>query len=125
MDNNRFPLSSCCATTPSAMCFWTAAFLLAYGATLVLRSTWPALNPYGDTLLLAALGVACVLNAGRNRTYHCVVTGPLFLVGAIVAGLTDAGIWHVPPGVLWGVVLMGVGAAFVAEWRATSAHRTT
>jgi hypothetical protein len=49
----------------------------------------------------------------------------LFLVGAIVAGLTDAGIWHVPPGVLWGVVLMGVGAAFVAEWRATSAHRTT
>ncbi|MGH9409756.1 MAG: hypothetical protein ACRD1V_09915, partial [Vicinamibacterales bacterium] len=93
--------------------------LLAYGAALILRTVWPALNPSENTLLLSALSVACFINFGRNRTYHCVLTGPLFLAGAIVAALTDAGIWHIPSSVLWGAVAMGVGAAYVAEWRGT------
>ncbi|MGH9410666.1 MAG: hypothetical protein ACRD1V_14575, partial [Vicinamibacterales bacterium] len=33
MSTSRSGLGVCCATTPSAMCFWTAVFLLAYGAT--------------------------------------------------------------------------------------------
>ena len=118
MTATRSTLRSCCATTPSSACFWTIVFLLAYGATLVLRSVWAALDRFGDALLLTALGAACVLNAARNRTYHCVLTAPLFLVAAIVAALADAGIWHIRSGLLWGTVIVGVGGAFVAEWRA-------
>ena len=32
-----------CCTTPSAMGFWAAAFVLLYGAALLLASGWPAL----------------------------------------------------------------------------------
>ena len=99
-------------------------FLVAFGAVLVLQTIWPALNPYENTLLLTALAVACFANFGRNRTFHCALTGPLFLAGAIVAALTDARVWHVPPGVLWGAIAVGVGAAFMAEWRASRPRET-
>ena len=124
MSANRARLDSCCTTTPSAIYFWTTMFVLAYGATLVLQWVWPALGRFGDALLLTALGAACVLNAVRNRTYHCVLTAPLFLGAAIAAAVADAGVWHVPLGLFWGVVAAGVGAAFLTEWRAARESRS-
>lgn len=110
-------LARSCCTSPAAMWFWAAAFAALYGIGLVLRSTWPLFEPYGDTLLLAALGGACFINFGRNRTLHCGLTGPLFLVAAIVAALMEAGIWAIREDALWGVVLAGVALAFLIEWR--------
>ena len=112
-----FRFSQTCCTSPAAMWFWAAAFAVLYEMGLLMRSTWPVFEPYADTLLLAALGAACFINFGRNRTLHCGLTGPLFLVAAIVAALIEAGIWGVSEEVLWGVVLIGVALAFLIEWR--------
>ena len=114
----RFPLSQTCCTSPAAMWFWAAAFVLLYGAGLFARATWPVFEPYADTLLLAALGLACFINFGRNRTLHCGLTGPLFLIAAVVAFLMEAGVWNVNEDALWGLVLVGVALAFLIEWRA-------
>ena len=113
---SRFLARSCC-TTPAAMCFWAAAFVLVYGAGLLLSSLWPPLSPFGDTLILAALGIACVINFSRNRTLHCGIIGPIFLVGAVAAALIESGRWAADLSAVWGVVLVGVGIAFVLEWR--------
>jgi len=113
---------SCC-TTPSAIVFWAVMFLLFYGTVLLLRNAWPALEPFGDALILAALGAACFVNYGRNRTLHCMLTGPLFLVAAVIAGLSETGIWRVDELALWGLVLLAVALAFVAEWRVTRTTR--
>jgi len=107
---------SCC-TTPAAMCFWAAAFVLVYGAGLLLRSLWPALQSFGDTLLLLSLGAACFINFTRNRTLHCGITGPLFALGGLTAALIEGGVWHFDMTIVWGFVLIGVGTAFVIEWR--------
>jgi len=112
-----FRFSQSCCTSPAAMWFWAAAFAVLYGIGLVMRSAWPVFEPYADTLLLVALGAACFINFGRNRTLHCGLTGPLFLVAAIVAVLIEAGIWDVGEEALWGVVLVGVALAFLVEWR--------
>ena len=112
----RIIAQSCC-TTPAAMCYWVAAFVLVYGASLLMASVWPMLGPYGDTLILAALGSACFINFGRNRTLHCGITGPMFLVGAGAAALIESGRWAADLSVVWGVVLFGVGIAFIIEWR--------
>jgi hypothetical protein len=112
-----FRFSQSCCTSPAAMWFWAAAFAVLYGVGLIARSTWPVVEPYADTLLLAALGAACFMNFGRNRTLHCGLTGPLFLVAAIIAALMEAGIWDVSEDALWGVVLVGVAVAFLIEWR--------
>ena len=112
-----FRFSQSCCTSPAAMWFWAAAFAVVYGIGLVMRSTWPVFEPYADTLLLVALGAACFINFGRNRTLHCGLTGPLFLAAAIVAALIEAGIWEVSEEALWAVVLVGVALAFLVEWR--------
>ena len=54
-------LARSCCTTPTAMCFWGAVFVLVYGAGLVVRSVWPAAAPFGDTTMLAAIAAAFVL----------------------------------------------------------------
>jgi hypothetical protein len=108
-------LAGSCCTTPSAMGFWAAAFVLLYGAALLLSSVWPGLRPYGDTLIFLALGAACFINFSRNRTLHCGITGPIFVVGAIAAAFIESGTWAFDLGVLWGIVLFGVGIAFVVE----------
>jgi hypothetical protein len=119
----RFTFSQTCCTSPAAMWFWAAAFVVLYGIGLFARSTWPVFEPYGDTLLLAALGFACFINFGRNRTLHCGLTGPLFLIAAVVAFLMEAGVWDVNEDALWGLVLVGVALAFLIEWRAVGRQR--
>ena len=114
----RFTFGQTCCTSPGAMWFWAAAFVVLYGLGLFARSTWPVVEPYAYTLLLAALGIACFINFGRNRTLHCGLTGPLFLIAAVVAFLMEAEVWDVNEGTLWGLVLVGVALAFLIEWRA-------
>jgi hypothetical protein len=110
-------LGRSCCTTPAAMCFWAAIFVLIYGAGLLLTSVWPQVRPFEDTLILVALAAACAVNFWRNRTLHCGITGPLFLVGAVAAALIEAGAWRFDLAIVWGVVLLGVGIAFIVEWR--------
>ena len=114
---NRQLLARSCCTTPAAICLWAAAFVLMYGAGLLLRSFWPALQVFGDTLLLFSLAAACFINFRRNRTLHCGITGPLFAVAGVAAALSEGGAWHIDMAVVWGLVLLGVGIAFVIEWR--------
>ena len=115
-------LARSCCTTPSAMGFWAAAFVIIYSAALVLTSLWPAGRIFGDTLILGALGAACFINFGRNRTLHCGITGPLFILGAVAAGLIEASIWHLDMAIVWGVVLLGVCLALLLEWWSFTEH---
>jgi hypothetical protein len=98
-------------------------FLVFYGGALLLRNVWTTLAPFGDTLILAALGAACLVNYGRNRTLHCMLTGPVFLMAAVVAGMSETAILQVDLLALWGLVLLAVVLAFIAEWRATRTTR--
>jgi hypothetical protein len=100
------------------MCLWAAVFVIIDGAGLLLTSVWPAIQVFEDTLILFALAAACFINFGRNRTLHCGITGPLFLIGGLAAALIEAGVWRFDLAVVWGLVLLGVGIAFVIEWRA-------
>ena len=119
----RFTFNQTCCTSPTAMWFWAAAFVVMYVIGLFARSTWPVFEPYADTLLLAALGLACFINFGRNRTLHCGLTGPLFLIAAVVAFLMEAEVWDVNEDALWGLVLIGVALSLLIEWRAVGPQR--
>ncbi len=69
-------------------------------------------------------GGACVANFRHNRTLHCAITGPLFLVAAILALLVDRGDLVIQPPALWGVVLAVTGLAFLLEWRTVGQARS-
>jgi hypothetical protein len=64
----------------SSLIWWIPAILLLVSPLLMTRYltvVWPA--------LLALMGVACLLNARRCGRIHCYVTGPFFLILALVA----------------------------------------
>jgi hypothetical protein len=105
------------------MSFWAVMFVLFYGGALLLKQVSSTLQPFGDTLILAALGAACVVNYRRNRTLHCMLTAPLFLLAAAAAGLIETDIWRISETVLWAGVLFAVALAFIVEWRATRRHQ--
>jgi len=99
------------------MCFWGVTALLIYGGGLLLVAMWPAIRAFPSTLILFAMGGACLINYARNGTLHCVITAPVSLLAALVMALSEAGIWHVSDLVLWGLVLVAVATAFLNEWR--------
>lgn len=61
------------------------------------------------------MAVGCFANAFKNRTYHCVLTGPLFLIAATL--LLSSDLTHVKPAAVWAAVIVGTGIAFLLEWR--------
>lgn len=104
-------------TTPGALCYACAVFFVVYGLGLLAWQLWPELGRFDETLVLGAIGVACVANYRRNCTVHCSVTGPLFLVGAGALALIEGGLWSGETGLVWSVMLIGTGLAFLYEWR--------
>ncbi|HVB07347.1 MAG TPA: hypothetical protein VNF00_00250 [Candidatus Acidoferrales bacterium] len=108
-----------CCSSWQALCFWGCAFVVFYAAGL-LAIYWLHLQSYQTSALFAALGLACVANAVRNRTFHCVITGPFFLLVALTFGLVTAGVWKIPTAPLWATVVIVVCAALLLERRFAS-----
>jgi hypothetical protein len=114
---------SVCCSSPAAMCYWSAASLIAWGVLSVVGSYWRPLHASSAATVLLAMAIGCVANWFRNRTLHCAITGPLFLVAAAVFLLPGVSRAHVNRLWVWPFVLVGVGIAFLLEWRYTSAPR--
>ena len=106
-----------CCSSPAAICYWFAVSFIAWGALSLIGIYWHPLHGSAAATILFAMGIGCVANWLRNRTLHCAFTAPLFLVAAFVFLLSDASIVHVKSILIWPIVLIGVGAAFLVEWR--------
>jgi len=76
---------------------------------------WHPLHATSAVTCLLAMAVGCFANAFKNGTYHCVLTGPLFLIAAIL--LLSSDFTHVTPSSIWIIVVVGTGIAFFLEWR--------
>jgi hypothetical protein len=69
--------------------------------------------PGGNLLGRYERGLFC--ECVQNPTHHCVLTGPLFLVGAIL--LLSSDFTHIKPMVIWIGIFAGTGMALLLEWR--------
>jgi hypothetical protein len=112
----KAPEKRFCCLTPRAACTWVAAFLILYGLGLVVLHLGH-LERYRGTVFFAAMGLACFFNFAWNRTFHCFITGPFFLLVALALALETYGVWRLSNAVLWPVVLIVVGIAFLLERR--------
>lgn len=72
-------------------------------------------------VLFVWMGTGCVLNARRCHRLHCYISGPVFLLGAVVLGLVAAGLLALGPHALnniVGVTLVVALLSFVPEiWK--------
>src|SRR6266852_3275869 len=108
-----------CCTSPAAMCYWFAVSLVAWGVLSFIGIFWRPVHAFSAATILFAMAIGCIANWLRHRTLHCAITGPLFLIAALVFLLSDVTMTHVNNLLVWPFVLIGVGIAFLLEWRYT------
>lgn len=113
---NRAPREVCCSS-PASMCYWLTVSLVAWGLLSLIGLYWHPLRALSAETILFAMGIGCAANWLRNRTLHCGITAPLFLVLGVVSLLSDMQVIFVRSALVWDSTLVGVGIAFLLEWR--------
>ena len=104
-----------CCSSPASICYWLIVSVAAWAAFATIGRFWHPLNGSSAATCLLAMAVGCFANALKNRTYHCMLTGPLFLIAGIL--LLSSNLTHVKPIPIWAGVIVGTGIAFLLEWR--------
>ena len=123
----RDTVSSTQSTPASAkdMAGSTRSFLLYWGipiAVLVLSGFADGgnVNLFAWPPALAWMGIACLHNARQCGRLHCYITGPYFLVMALLSVLHGLDILPLgPTGWSWigaATAIGGIGLTFVPEW---------
>jgi hypothetical protein len=106
-----------CCSSPATICYWFVASLIAWGLLSLLGIYWWPFRALSATTSYLAMAAGCFANWFRNRTLHCGVTAPLFLLAGLVSLLSETDVVYVDSRLVWPFVVMGGGLAFLLEWR--------
>ena len=106
-----------CCSSPASICYWFVVSLVAWGVLSVIGIFWRPLHAMSPSTCLFAMAIGCFANWAKNRTLHCGITGPSFLIAGIVFLLSGERWLHVSLGLVWTFVLIGTVLAFLLEWR--------
>ena len=102
------------------MWYWFIVSLAAWGLFSLIGVYWHPLRASSAQTILLAMAVGCVANWLQNRTLHCGITGPILLIAGVMSLLSDLRVIHTSSALLWSLTLIGVGIAFLVEWRYAS-----
>jgi hypothetical protein len=81
-----------CCSSPAAMCYWFAVALIAWGDIALIGMYWRPLRASSAATIFLAMAIGCLTNwlsYNRNRTFHCVIAGPLFLIVGFLLLLSE------------------------------------
>jgi hypothetical protein len=106
-----------CCSSPAAMCYWFIVSLTTWGVLSLIGVYWRPLHASSAAACLFAMAIGCLANWLKNRSFHCAITGPLFLIAGAAFLLEGVGVIPVNNHLVWGFVLIGIGIAFLLEWR--------
>ena len=106
-----------CRSSPATICYWFAASLCAWGLLSLLGVYWHPLHASSASTILFAMAIGCAANWLRNFTFHCAITGPIFLIAGFVFLLPAVVAFRVSTSWVWPFILIAVGVAFLLEWR--------
>src|SRR5213080_132731 len=101
-----------CCSSPTAMCYWFATSLIAWGVLGVAGVYWSPLHWYSASTILLAAGIGCIANWLRNRSFHCVITGPLFFLTAILFLMGSLRFTRLDVNLVCSLLLVGSCVAF-------------
>jgi hypothetical protein len=110
------PVEACC-TSPAAICYWFIVSLITWGVLSLIGIYWRPLQASPPAACLLAMATGCFANWIRNHSFHCIITGPLFLIAGVTFLLAGVGVIHVNAVLTWQFVLIGIAIAFLLEWR--------
>lgn len=112
---------SYCPTTLRSAATWLAAAAALVAGAVLISSVAPGGTVFVHALIYAAFGGACLVTWRRCRTAHCAITGPGFLIIALVLALGELGAWRVTAQFVWMAFAATIGAGLLFEllvaWR--------
>lgn len=106
-----------CCSSPASIAYWFAVSLGVWVLLSLIGLYWHPLRAYAAETILFAMAIGCIANWIKNRTLHCGITAPLFLALGFISLLVDVHIMYFSSALLWTLILLGVGVAFLLEWR--------
>jgi hypothetical protein len=106
-----------CCSSPRTLCYWFAVSAIAWGVLSLIGIYWAPLHASSAATCLFAMAIGCLANWFRNRTFHCAITGPLFLIAGLVFLLSGEHLIHASTRWVWAFVIVVVGFALLLEWR--------
>jgi hypothetical protein len=109
-------LEACCSS-PASICYWFIVSMVAWGVLSLIGIFWLPLHATSPSVCLFAMATGCFANWARNRTFHCGITGPLFLIAGVVFLLSGERLLRVRAGLVWTFVAIGTGIALLLEWQ--------
>jgi hypothetical protein len=119
-------MAACCEPEPESSAsrrskdlttrHWAQSIWIANYVTLATGWVVASWRPYLWTAGLAAAGILCIVNAHRCGRLHCHVTGPLYVVGAVLTVLKANDLLPVSWTVLGVAILGGVAIAYAPEF---------
>ena len=106
-----------CCSSPASICYWCSASLVAWGVLSLIGIYWHPLHASSASTVLLAMAFGCAANWLRNHTFHCAISGPVFLIAAFLLLPSDVTTLRANSFWVWTFVLIAIGAAFLLEWR--------
>jgi hypothetical protein len=106
-----------CCSSPASIRYWVVTSLVAWAVLSLIGIFWLPLHARSASTCLFAMAIGCFANWTRNRTLHCGVTGPLFLIAGLVFLLSGERLLRFGASLIWAFVVIGTGLAFLLEWR--------
>jgi len=99
------------------MFYWFIVSLIAWGVLGVIGVFSHPFRVSASAACLIAMAIGCAANWFRNRSFHCSITGPVFLIAGLMFLLADTRVIHGSVLLVWPFVLIATGFAFQLEWR--------
>lgn len=96
---------------------WLVISLASWLIIGFLGTFWHPMRIQSATAIYFALAVGCFANWFKNRTLHCAITGPIFIVLGSLSLLSELGFLRTPDRLSWLTLLFGIPAAFLSEWQ--------
>jgi len=105
-----------CCSSPATMCYWFVVSVAAWGALSLIGIYWHPLHASSAVACLFAMAIGCLANWFKNHSFHCAITGPLFMIAGALFLASEVHIIQINESWLWSCVVIGVGMAFLLEW---------
>src|SRR5579864_1122424 len=112
-----------CCSSPAAVKYWLCVTICSWAIISLVGAIWQPLHATSAVTILFAMSAGCFANWIRNRTYHCFIDGPLFLVAGGLFLLRAIGLAHFPSWAIWAPLLVGVSLSFWLERRISRPRR--
>jgi hypothetical protein len=95
----------------------TGSRSLAWEGIALIGMYWRPLRASSAPTIFLAIAIGCFANWVRTRTFHCMIAGPLFLVVGFLLLLSEFNAIQLDREWLCPIVIIGIGVAYLLEWR--------